>query len=303
MPLIRLLSLVCLSYVLIGSSALAQEDQLFAKDGRSWKGKLVEEVPGSHALIQLDNYDLIRLPESDIDYITRPKAILGHWEVIQLVNGGDIQGFLLEYEFQRQVKIEDQRENVFQLEWFKIAKISKEPVPTKLLHEKSRLLAQKEKRKAWRSDRSSKPGDGLFFLEGGFMAVTGQGAEIFPAWFGQAILSTNLGPNYHLGVGIGFDQIQVAQGFRSQGRYVFLDNRLYLPRPKLQPYVQLSGGYDWFRQGWFLAPGSGARFSVLDKFWFNAGIALKVQQVGEEPFSGYFPPGWLEMLQFRIVID
>lgn len=284
--------------------SLAQvKDQLQATDGRSWEGKVVEEVPGSHVLFQLDNFELVRLAESEIDYLYRPQAILGYWEVVQLVQGGDIRGFLLEYDFQEGIEIEDERQNVFSVEWAKIARIHKQPVPDKQLQERSRTLAQQEKRNAWRKTRSRNRGGGLFFLEGGFMAATHQSDEVYPAWFGQAILSTSLLPNFDMGIGLGFDQIQVEPGFRSQGRYAFLDQRLYFPRPALQPYIQLAGGYDWFRQGWFLAPGSGTRFRVMKTFWFNAGVGVKVQQVGQEPFSGYFAPGWLEMLQFRIVID
>ena len=286
--------------------SMAQVDVLILQSGKEIKGKIVEETLGGVVKIQDISYQLFTVSEQDIQQIQRPLAIKGYWEVIHLQKGGMIRGFLLEYDWLRSVKLEDARRNVFEFRWDEILKISKEPIPDeKRLLDRSAYLMKKTRQKGKQSERTAYPGYGLFFAEGGglFANENGNRSRIFPGVFGQAILSMYVTESFTIGLGFGMDWIQREQGIGDIGQYGFVDGRYYLPQEGWTPYVAMAGGYDWYRRGVYANPGLGVRKKLFNKFWLNANLSVKLQQIGEQTFSEVFEPGTLEMIQLKLVID
>lgn len=285
-------------------NSMAQVDKVWTQPEEEIRGKIVEEVMGAYVKIQDLDYQLHRVPEENIHRVERPLGIKGFWEVIHLRDGGEIRGFLIDYQWLRMVKMEGARRNVFEFDWSEIEKIVKEPLPDdEMLISRSNYLMRKSRKKAKQENRETYPGYGLFFVEGGGIFADDGGGNIYPGIFGQAILSIYLTETFTLGVGAGLDRIQRAAGISDAGQYAFVDGRLFLPREDWTPYVALAGGFDWYRAGPYINPGIGVRKKVFNRFWLNGNISLKVQQVGDDTFSEVFEPGFLEMIQIKLVID
>jgi hypothetical protein len=302
-PLLLASSLLVAMRLLLPGSLCAQSDQLFLLNGQQLSGKIAKETPGLGFQLQLPTYELRFVAEDELEAVLRPPAIAGYWEVIYLKKGGELRGFLLEYTWPSDLLLEDERGNRFGLYLDEILRIEKEPVPSNELLERSKYMARKERQKTWRSERANNRGYGLLFVEAGPMLVSDQSGTWYPGFFGQGIASLTISPRYTVGIGLGTDAVLIGNGNVSEGRYLFLDQRFYLPRETWEPYVYLSAGADWFRSRGFLSPGIGGRKKIFNRFWLNGKLSFKVQRVGSDPIGGVFSNGWLEMMQFALVID
>lgn len=283
---------------------MTQVDKVAVRNNTEIKGKIVEEVPGLYIRIQDVDYQLHKIPEEDIYLVERPQGIKGYWEAVHLREGGIIRGFIIEYQWLRSIKLEGSRRNIFEYEWAEIDKIVKEPLPDdENLNNRSSYLMKKSRKKGKQEGREAYPGYGLFFVEGGGVVADDGRGNLYPGIFGQAILSIYVTETFTLGVGGGMDLIQRSGGLRDVGQYGFVDGRLYFPRESWTPYLAMAGGFDWYRRGGYVNPGIGARKKIFKKFWLNGNLSVKIQQVGEETFSEVFEPGFLEMIQLKLVID
>lgn len=290
---------ICLSY-----SGYAQVDHIQLVTGGSISGQIVEEVLGEYVRVQNEAYRLLRVPEEDIAVIQRPLAIEGFWEVVHLRKGGTIQGFLVEYEWGKYVKLEDSRRNVFGYTWDEILRIVKKPVPDDpILYNRSSLLMRRTRQHKRAESREVYKGQGLFFIEGGGLVATTDELSYYPGVFGHAILSVFVSEDLSLGIGGGVEFIQYASDYGEMGQYGLIDMRLYFPQQGWTPYVGLMAGLDWFRSGAFGNPGIGVRKKVFRRFWLNGNIGVKLQQIGNNTISDVLEPGYMQMLQVKIVID
>ncbi|MEZ4771673.1 MAG: hypothetical protein R3D00_00740 [Bacteroidia bacterium] len=282
----------------------AQEDGVFLFDGREAYGLIVEEVPFSHIRIQTANFQIRTYTFEDISEVFRPKGIKGYWDVVYLKNGGVIRGFIIEYEWGKFLKIEDERGNDFAWRMEDIRKINKEPTPNDATFKRS-AEGEKQTRQELKSSnqQSILYGSTVVFLEvGGTVASPGV-STVYPGALINILMAYRLENRFSIGVGLGADILYNVNEQRNTGRYAFGDMRIYFPREKTIPYLSIASGYDWFRSGIMFNPGVGIRFHFWRNQQLNLNLGLKMQYESQGTRNNPDLLGVTEIIQFKVVID
>ncbi|MCB0838751.1 MAG: hypothetical protein KDD99_18895 [Bacteroidetes bacterium] len=282
----------------------SQTDQIYLKDGGTMSGLILEEIPFEYLKIQFPDFELITVLDEDIDDVYRPIAIKGFWDVIYSKNGGILRGFITEYYRNDRLVIENERGDLLEFPMAEIRKITKERTPEGEVAKKSTIGARKARNAERKSQKSRNYGFTLYFAEMGGMLVTDQGGVKYPGVFFNQILSYQFNDRFALGGGIGFDGLYNVGGNDQNdlGRVIFADSRLYFSQHKLRPWFAMSGGYDWFRDGWTASSAMGANIPIFKGININLGAGLRIQKIGDSNNINNLR-GLLEMVQFRIVLD
>lgn len=287
-------------------SVWAQEDAVFLFDGREAFGLIVEEVPFSHIRIQTTNFQIRTYAFEDITDVFRPKAIKGYWDVVYLKNGGVIRGFIVEYEWGKFLKIEDERGNDFAWRMDDIRKINKEPTPNDATFRRSaegERTSRRELREA--NHQGIQYGSTIVFLEVGGQVASPELSAVYPGALINILVAYRLDNRFSLGVGLGADILYNVNDSRNTGRYAFGDMRIYFPQKKNMPapYLSLASGYDWFRSGIMFNPGVGMRVNLWRNQTVNLNLGLKMHYESQDTRNTPGLLGVTELVQFKVVID
>jgi hypothetical protein len=289
----------------VGLRAQTQGDTLWFSSEEYLPGLIVREWTDSLVQFQAENFQLYTFADSQLWEIRRAPLVPGYWEEIETVDGRVSRGFLLSYTRGMAIRLEGTDGRVYDLAWRKLYALRKMAVPNDSLRLRSESLAREGRKRdrgpAWEPGRSF----GHFFFEAGpLIALAPGGTSQRPGFYAYEILAYNFRERVSLGLGLGQDLVFQPEGEINEGRTALADLRLFFPQEKHGvPYLLFQGGYDWFRNGFWLSTGIGLRYPLWRYRSLNLRFGFRYQEVSA-PTNNVLPlANRTEMLQIGLVID